>query len=53
MDNMYRFFKSNAADIAYETYFNANTAVGDSSLCPSNQFPKAAATYKGDWGAGR
>ena len=53
MDNMYRFFKNNAADIAYETYFDGNTAVGNSSLCPGDQFPKAAAVYKKDWGSGR
>ena len=52
MDNMYRFFRNNAADIAYETYFDGNTGVGSSSICPGNQFPKAAAMYGHDWGQG-
>jgi hypothetical protein len=28
MDNMYRFFRNNATDIAYETYFNGDTNQG-------------------------
>ena len=52
MDNMYRFFRNSAADIAYETYFDGNTGVGSSSICPGNQFPKAAAMYGHDWGQG-
>jgi hypothetical protein len=53
IDNMYKFFKSNAGDIAYETYFDGNTGEGDSALCPSNLFPKAASTYRLDWGLGK
>jgi hypothetical protein len=50
---MYRFFRDNAKNIAYETYFNGDTGEGNSSLCPGNMFPKAAATYKADWSSGR
>ena len=56
MDNMYRFFRGNAADIAYETYFNANAADGGDALCNPDgtpKFPKAAARYKADWGAAK
>ena len=48
MDHMYRFFRSNAPSIAYETYFNAKP--DEHALCPSTRFPKAAARYKADWG---
>ena len=40
VDNMYRFFRDNAASIGYETYFDANPANGDHALCPGAQFPK-------------
>ncbi len=57
MDNMYKFFRSNAADIAYETYLNANAADGGHALCNPDgaptKFPKAAARYKADWGAAK
>jgi hypothetical protein len=52
VDNMYRFFRGNAADIAYETYFNAMP--DQHTLCgPARTptlFPNAAATYRADWG---
>ena len=48
IDNMYRFFRSNAPSIAYETYFNAMP--DEHALCPSTRFPKAAARYKAGWG---
>ena len=51
IDNMYRSFRANAADIAYETYFNAMPDAH--ALCNWNgtptSFPRAAATYKADW----
>jgi hypothetical protein len=50
MDNMYRFFRDHAGDIAYETYLNANPRDGGHALCPSTRFPKAAARYKANWG---
>ena len=34
MDNMYRFFRDNAANIAYEAYFNGDTDQGGHALCP-------------------
>ena len=49
VDNMYRFFRDNAASIGYETYFDANPANGDHALCPGAQFPSSTATYKADW----
>ena len=49
VDNMYRFFRDNAASIGYETYFDANPANGDHALCPGAQFPSSIATYKADW----
>ena len=55
VDNMYRFFKTNAADIAYESYFNAKP--DDHALCnadgtPTN-YPNAAAMYQADWRLGQ
>ena len=52
MDNMYRFFSDNAAEIAYETYFDGNTGERRQLDLPGNQFPKAAAMYGHDWGQG-
>jgi len=49
-DNMYRFFRDHAAGIAYESYFNATTTSGGHALCPGTSYPRAAATYKQDWG---
>ena len=54
VDNMYRFFRDNAADISYETYFDADVANGAHALCHGDgtptRFPNAAATYARDWG---
>jgi hypothetical protein len=54
VDNMYRFFRGNAADLAYETYFNA--MADQHALCNADgtptSFPSAAAAYKADWSLG-
>ena len=49
VDNMFRFFGTNAADVAYESYFNKLSV---HQLCPSTLFPNAAAKYQTDWGLG-
>ena len=49
VDNMFRFFGANAADIAYESYFNKLSV---HQLCPSTLFPNAATKYQTDWGLG-
>ena len=55
VDNMYRFFRDHAADLAYETYFNA--MADQHTLCNADgtptSFPNAAATYKADWSLGQ
>jgi hypothetical protein len=55
IDNMYRFFKTNAADIAYESYFNAKP--DDHALCNADgtptAYPNAAAMYQADWSLGQ
>jgi hypothetical protein len=51
VDNMYRFFRDNAGDIAYETYFNA--MADQHLLCPTTRFPNASAAYRADWGLGQ
>lgn len=50
IDNMYRFFRDNAADLAYENYYN----------CPekhrrgaTTRFPLASAAYRDLWSAAR
>jgi beta-mannanase len=54
-DNMYRFFKSNASSIAYESYFNAMP--DQHTLCNADgtptAYPNAAATYQADWRLGQ
>ena len=50
IDNMYRFFRANAADIAYESYFNATGQTPCTRPARRTAFPNAAATYKADWG---
>jgi hypothetical protein len=55
VDNMYRFFRANAANVAYESYFNK--LPDDHALCsndgtPTN-YPNAAAMYKADWSLGK
>jgi hypothetical protein len=53
IDNMYRFFKKNAANIAYEAYQNNNTSATDGhQLCPTTPFPRAQRMYAQDWQAG-
>jgi hypothetical protein len=55
IDNMYRFFQANAADLAYETYFNSMP--DQHTLCNDNgtptAYPNAAARYKADWSLGQ
>jgi hypothetical protein len=55
VDNMYRFFRANAASVAYESYFNAMP--DQHTLCNADgtltAYPNAAATYKADWGLGQ
>ena len=54
IDNMYRFFKANAADIAYETHFNSMP--DQHTLCNATGaptlFPNAAAKYEANWTLG-
>jgi hypothetical protein len=53
VDDMYRFFKANAASIAYEAYQNNNASTTDGhQLCPTTLFPRARDTYAQDWQAG-
>ena len=53
VDDMYRFFKANAASIAYEAYQNNNTSQTDGhQLCPTTPFPRAQGKYAQDWRAG-
>jgi hypothetical protein len=55
MHNMYRFFKTNAPSIAYESYFNK--IPNEHMLCNAESgrtnYPNAAAAYRADWGRGR
>jgi hypothetical protein len=55
IDNMYRFFRANAADVVYESYFN--TMPDEHALCNADgtptAYPNAAATYKADWSLGQ
>ncbi|HEY0435950.1 MAG TPA: hypothetical protein VGC92_04875 [Phenylobacterium sp.] len=51
IDNMYRFFRDNAADIAYETYLNG--IAGQHPLCPGTTFPRSTAQYQADWSLGQ
>ncbi len=50
VENMYRFFRDNAADIAYENYYNRPLV---HQLYPSTKFTKARARYKELWSAGQ
>jgi hypothetical protein len=50
IENMYRFFKANAAHIAYENYYNRPAV---HQLFPSERFPKARATYQDLWSQGQ
>jgi hypothetical protein len=55
IDNMYRFFRANAADLAYESYFNSKP--DEHALCNADgtptAYPNAAAMYQADWRLGR
>ena len=53
MTNMYKFFHDNAADIAYETYFNGDTNQGGHALCPGDSYPKSTAVYQKSWTLGQ
>jgi hypothetical protein len=50
IDNMYRFFRDNAPDIAYENYYNSSLR---HQLNPSTKYPKAGAKYRELWSAGQ
>jgi beta-mannanase len=50
VENMYRFFRDNAADIAYENYYNRPTV---HQLFPSTRFAQARARYQELWSAGQ
>jgi hypothetical protein len=50
VDNMYRFFRANAADIEYESYYDCALT---HQLFPSTRFPNAAAAYQRLWSAGQ
>jgi hypothetical protein len=53
IDNMYRFFRANAASIGWETYQNNTTSATDGhQLCPTTPFPRARAMYAQRWRAG-
>ena len=55
VDNMYRFFKANAASIAYESYFNSMP--DQHALCNADgtptAYPNSATTYQADWRLGQ
>jgi beta-mannanase len=50
VENMYRFFRDNAADIAYENYYNRPLK---HQLFPSTRFAQARARYQELWSAGQ
>ena len=52
VEKMFNFFKDNAADIAYDAYFNCQEAKIGYKLAPSTVNPKAAAKYKELWSKG-
>jgi len=54
---MYDFFRTNAANIAYEAYFNGDDGSGNDEngshrLTPNHHNPKSAAVYKALWSSG-
>ena len=51
VENMYRFFRDNAANIAYENYYNR--PIIKHQLYPSTRFAKARARYQELWSAGQ
>ena len=50
IDNMYRFFRDHAADVAYDSYQNSQPVHW---LCPVTPFSRAALRYATNWKAGR
>ena len=50
ISNMYATFKTNAAWIDYESYFDVGA---EHQLYPTTRFPNAAAAYRSLWSAGR
>ncbi|HMR29497.1 MAG TPA: glycosyl hydrolase [Geminicoccaceae bacterium] len=52
IEKMFNFFKDNAADIAYEAYFNCREAKIGYKLAPNTVNPKAAAKYRELWSKG-
>jgi hypothetical protein len=50
IENMYRFFRNNAADIAYENYYSCPLT---HRLYPQETFPAARAKYRELWSAGQ
>src|SRR4051794_6831247 len=49
INNMRAWFKSHAAGLAYETYFNVGSG---HQLCSATRYPGARAAYASAWGAG-
>jgi hypothetical protein len=53
VENMFRFFKANAASIGWETYQNNTTSATDGhQLCPTTPFPRARGMYARLWRTG-
>ena len=53
IDDMYRFFRDNAASIGWEAYQNNVTSADDGhQLCPTTPFPRARDMYARRWRAG-
>jgi hypothetical protein len=52
IQKMWEFFNANAASIAYEAYFNGDSATGSYRLYPAEANPLSSARYKQLWGAG-
>ena len=50
VENMYRFFRANAASIAYENYYNCPVV---HKIFPGESFPLASAAYQRLWSAGQ
>ncbi|MEK0084338.1 glycoside hydrolase family 26 protein [Benzoatithermus flavus] len=54
IEKMYRFFRANAAVMAYESYFNGDSQAyrGAYKIFPSGRNPRAAARYRELWSRG-
>lgn len=52
IEKMFEFFKTNAADVAYDAYFNCGDPGQGYKLAPNTLNPKSAAKYKELWGKG-